>query len=462
VNDQHGRPTLTGRLVTRYISIALPILAVAALILDRLLAAGINPRLIVIGGLLAAWAVGVVAVAVVVRSVTRPLRRMTDSISLMAEDGGEREIIADGTVELAVLAETVNRMASDLDARIEEVRRDRESREVILSALGEGVLLVDAFDQVRYANPAARRVLGDRPGSIRTLAPLALRTLVDEVRGDGRPHEREVELGLPPVVVRASAVPLRTPDEILMVLRDVTAARRVEAMRRDFVADASHELKTPAASIQASAETLQRAVRDDPKAAARFADRLRRDAIRLSRIVSDLLDLSRLEAERPVLEPIRLDLVVAEEVDRIRPHAVEASVELAARIEVVTVGGSSKDLALLVRNLLDNAIRYTPPGGKVRLELRAEGDRAILAVSDTGIGIPSRDLPRIFERFYRVDRARSRERGGTGLGLSIARHVVERYGGTITAQSELGRGSTFRVALPARVSTAEPPAARKS
>jgi two-component system phosphate regulon sensor histidine kinase PhoR len=460
VNEQRERPTLTGRLVTRYVLIALPTLAVAALILDRLLAAGISPRPVVIGGLLAAWAVGVLSVAVVVRSVTRPLRHMTDSISLMARDGREREISADGTVELTLLAETVSRMASDLDARIEEVRQDRESREVILSALGEGVLLIDALDEVRYANPAARRVLGARPESLRTLAPHGLRTLVDEVRRDGEPHEREVEVGFPPLVVRASAVPLRSPDEILLVLRDVTAARRVEAMRRDFVADASHELKTPAASIQASAETLQRAVRDDPEAAARFADRLRRDAVRLSRIVSDLLDLSRLESERPVLEPVRLDRVVAEEVDRIQPQAVEAGVDLDARIEPVTVGGSSKDLALLIRNLLDNAIRYTPRAGAARLELRSEGDEAVLTVSDTGIGIPSRDLPRIFERFYRVDRARSRERGGTGLGLSIARHVVERHGGRITAESELGRGSTFRVALSATVRTAEPPAAR--
>ena len=461
MNDRGERPTLAGRLVTRYILIALPTLGVAALILDRLLAAGVRPRPIVIAGLLVAWAVGVLAVTLVVRSVTRPLGKLTDSISRMARDGPEPDMAADGTVELALLAETVNRMASDLDARIDEVRQDRESRDVILSALGEGVLLVDASDRVGYANPAARRLLGARPDSLRTLAPHALRILVEDVRRGGAPQEREVEMGFPPVVVRASAVPLRSPYEVLLVLRDVTAARRVEAMRRDFVADASHELKTPAASIQASAETLQRAVRDDPDAAVRFAERLRRDAIRLSRIVSDLLDLSRLESERPVLEPVRLDRVVAEEVERIHPQAAEAGIELDARIVPAMVRGSSKDLALLTRNLLDNAIRYTPQGGSARLELGVDGDEAVLTVSDTGVGIPSRDLPRVFERFYRVDRARSRETGGTGLGLSIARHVAERHGGTITAQSELGRGSTFRVALPATARTAGPPVAPK-
>jgi two-component system, OmpR family, phosphate regulon sensor histidine kinase PhoR len=417
-------------------------------------------RWLVVGGAALAALFGVGAVWFVARGVTRPLRAMSDSVARMSTGDLSTRIPPDGPAELAVLAETLNRMAEDLDSRIEEIRQGRESRDVILSALEEGVVLIDGSDRVGYANAAARRILGAAASSLRTLGPPALRGLVESAREDGAPAEGEVEMGFPPLVVRASVVPLRSPREVLLVLRDVTAARRVEAMRRDFVADASHELKTPAAAIQASAETLQQAVRDDPEAAARFADRLRRDAVRLSRIVSDLLDLSRLESERPVLEPIRLDRVVAEEVERIHAEAAEARVDLAARIEPATVRGSAKDLALLTRNLLDNAIRYTPAGGAARLEVIQDGDQAVLTVSDTGVGIPSRDLPRIFERFYRVDRARSRETGGTGLGLSIARHVVERHGGTITARSELGRGSTFRVALPTTARTGEPPAAR--
>ena len=219
-------------------------------------------------------------------------------------------------------------------------------------------------------------------------------------------------------------------------------------MRRDFVADASHELKTPSAAIQAAAETVERSVGEDPASAAWFAGQLRRDAVRLSRIVSDLLDLSRLEAERPALEAVRLDRVIREEVDRLRTEAGESEVGLELAVEPVTVRGSAEDLALLVRNLLDNAVRFTSGGGRVRVGLAERDGRAVLEVEDTGIGIPTRDLPRIFERFYRVDRARSRETGGTGLGLSIARHVAERHGGRIEAESELGRGSTFRVTLP--------------
>jgi signal transduction histidine kinase len=219
-------------------------------------------------------------------------------------------------------------------------------------------------------------------------------------------------------------------------------------MRRDFVADASHELKTPVAAIQVASETLERALHDDPEAAARFAGQLRHESARLSRIVSDLLDLSRLESERPVFEPVRLDLLARESAARLGDAAREAGVTLEVEARPLTVSGSTKDLALLVGNLLENAVRYTPSGGRVRLEVDSANGGALLAVEDTGIGIPSRDLPRIFERFYRVDRGRSRATGGTGLGLSIARHVTERHGGRIEAQSELGRGSTFQVWLP--------------
>jgi two-component system phosphate regulon sensor histidine kinase PhoR len=354
-----------------------------------------------------------------------------------------------GGPELAALAEALNRMSADLEARMEQLGRDRHEREAILSAMEEGVVLIDTSGDVAYANPSAERILEHLPQSVRELSPPTLRGLAEEVRADGLPRERETETGVPARVISASAVPLEALGDVMLVVRDVTAQRRVEAMRRDFVTDASHELKTPAASIRAAAETVERAVGEDPAAAARFAAQLRRDAVRLSRIVSDLLDLSRLESEHPDLEPVRLDRVVADELKRLRPQAMESGVALRWEGSAVTVPGSTKDLALLARNLLENAVRYTPRGGRVSVEVRGGNGQATFRVQDTGIGIPSRDLPRIFERFYRVDRARSRETGGTGLGLSIARHVVERHGGRIEAESELGRGSTFRVTLPA-------------
>jgi two-component system phosphate regulon sensor histidine kinase PhoR len=406
-------------------------------------------RMLVVGGAAVAALAGVAAVAAIARGLTRPVQAVTDSVARMSAGHLEARAPEDGPAELAVLAGTLNRMAADLDARIRQVGRDREQRDVILSAMEEGIVLIGPDGLVGYANPAATRMLGTTPEDVRTLAPHELRALVEECRAEERPAERVLETGLPARTIRASAVPIEVTGDVLLVVRDITAARRVESMRRDFVADASHELKTPAAAIQAAAETVQRALesRDRP-GAARFAAQVRREAVRLSRIVSDLLDLSRLESERPAMDPVRLDVVVAEEVDRLGSEAREAHVHVAVQAAPVTVRGSSKDLALMVRNLLDNAVRYTPQGGRIAVELADNGGRVSLSVADTGIGIPSRDLPRIFERFYRVDRARSRDTGGTGLGLSIARHVVEQHGGRIGARSELGRGSTFTVTLP--------------
>jgi signal transduction histidine kinase len=335
---------------------------------------------------------------------------------------------------------------ADAEGRIRQLGQERERLSAVLEAVEDGVILVDSGDAVRYTNPAAVRILGEQPSILQELPFAALRTFVGEVRSTSEQRRRTLEIGAPPRILQARAVPL--PDGVVLILRDVTETLRVEAMRRDFLTDASHELKTPAASIRAGAETVARAVAEDPSAAARFAAQLERDAERMSRIITDLLDLSRLEAERPDNSPVSLDRVTEDEVDRMRDNARRAGVELESSTTSATVSGSGGDLALMVRNLIDNAIRYTPEGGRVHVELRQANRSAILEVDDNGVGIPSRDLPRIFERFYRVDAARSRETGGTGLGLSIAKHVAEGHGGRIEARSELGRGSTFRVTLP--------------
>jgi signal transduction histidine kinase len=220
------------------------------------------------------------------------------------------------------------------------------------------------------------------------------------------------------------------------------------------VANASHELKTPAATIQAAAETLRQAAEDDPAAVPRFASQLEREAVRLSRIVADLLDLSRLETGSSLDELVSLGAAVREEWRRLQEAADQAGVGVTIRTEGERpVRGSQRDLALLVRNLIDNAIRYSHEGGEVLVAVEPDGDDVTLSVSDTGIGIPSRDISRIFERFYRVDRARSRETGGTGLGLAIVKHVVENHSGSIAVETELGRGTTFRIRFPASSSS---------
>jgi len=345
----------------------------------------------------------------------------------------------------------LERELAELASRLTGAEERLAEARLVLEAMPEGVVLFDPAGRAILANPAAATLLGRPPQTVEGLFPLDLRETVRAVRTEREPRATELEVGAPARTVRADAVPAAEDGSVLLVLRDVTEARRLEAVRRDFVANASHELKTPVASIRAAAETLRTVAGEDPEAVAAFAERIEREAVRLSRIVSDLLDLSRLETGGEAEgEEVRLDALVREEVERIRAAAEEAGLTLALEAEPAPpVRGSARDLALMARNLLDNAVAYTRPGGRVDVAVRAEGGEVVLTVADTGIGIPSRDLDRIFERFYRVDRARSRETGGTGLGLSIVRHVVENHRGTVRVRSELGRGSTFEVRLPA-------------
>ena len=337
----------------------------------------------------------------------------------------------------------------EVRARLATSDEERRAADLALASMEEGVLLFGADGATRLANTAVEGHLGVRPGSADALLPLGLRQLTQRASDSQQVLATEVEIGAPARTLRGFAAP--TEDgSVVLVIRDITETRRLDRVRRDFVANASHELKTPAASIQAAAETIRTAAAEDPSVIPRFASQLEREAARLSRIVSDLLDLSRLESGSVLDETVALDAIVRDEGERFEEPAAEAGVGLSVEASTVPrVRGSARDLALLVRNLVDNAIRYTAPGGSVQVELESDDSEVVLAVADTGIGIPHRDLPRVFERFYRVDRARSRETGGTGLGLSIVKHVAENHGGRVEVTSELGRGTRFEVRLPA-------------
>ena len=351
---------------------------------------------------------------------------------------------------LGIETARADRAEAALDSRERSSEDQRAAQDLILSAMEEGVLLFDKDGRTAFANAPVSRHLGSTPPDLGALLPLELQKAARRSAYSGSASRLEVETGTPNRWLRASCTPIGDEGSLLVVVRDVTEARRLDAIRRDFVANASHELKTPAASIQAAAETLVQVAQDDPGAVVRFATQLDREARRLSRIVADLLDLSRLESGSEVDGRVRLDLVLREEAERLRESAASAEVSLGIEAgSAPAISGSSRDLALLVRNLLDNAVAYTKAGGRVSAGVKLDDKMLVLTVSDTGIGIPSRDLPRIFERFYRVDRARSRDTGGTGLGLAIVKHVAENHGGTVEAASELGRGTTFTVRLPA-------------
>jgi signal transduction histidine kinase len=345
--------------------------------------------------------------------------------------------------ERALSAEAIGR-EQELDAQ-----EERRVRDLSLSTMHEGILLIGPDARVALANDAIGSHLPTRPASLDAVLPFSLRTAIEHGRERREPTSALVEAGVPTRWLHATITPAED-GATLVVVRDVTEQRRLESVRRDFVANASHELKTPAATIQAAAETLRQAVEDDPAAVPRFALQLEREAVRLSRIVEDLLDLSRLESGSALDGLVSLGAAAREEGHRLEEVARRAGVTLEILAEAERpVRGSHRDLALLVRNLLDNAIRYSHEDGQVRVEVGSDGDEVTMRVSDTGIGIPSKDIPRIFERFYRVDRARSRDTGGTGLGLAIVKHVVENHGGTMEVVSELGRGTTFLIRLPA-------------
>jgi signal transduction histidine kinase len=319
----------------------------------------------------------------------------------------------------------------------------------VLDSLTDGVVLVRG-DEVVYSNPTAARLLGVPPtGRLAHLSPPSLPVLVAQAMTQGAAGD-VFQRGTPARWIEATARPLAGPGSgVVVVLRDVTERRKIEAMRRDFVADASHELKTPVASIQAASETLLRALDDDPAAARRFAQQLHMAAVRLGQMVDDLLDLSRLESEQPAMQEVDLARLVTKETDRVADRAEVGGIDLVVDVEPTMLHASRKDVRLAVRNLLDNALAYTPAGGTVTVGTREADGLATISVSDTGIGIPGRDVPRIFERFYRVDDARNRNTGGTGLGLAIVRHVAEQHGGSVEVESELGRGTVFRLRFPA-------------
>ena len=230
--------------------------------------------------------------------------------------------------------------------------------------------------------------------------------------------------------------------------------QRVNEIRRDFVANVSHELKTPATSLRLLAESLVEAIEEDPEQARVFADQLKNETERLSRLISDLLDLANLESEEgvPAPEPVDVRGVLVTVLSRMKPAARQKDIALTwkrfGRANQYTVRGDETQLASMFSNLVDNAIKYTPPGGKIEVVGQADESEVVVSISDTGIGIPEGKLARIFERFYRVDKARSKETGGTGLGLSIVRHVAQNHGGKVSVDSVLDVGSTFTVRLP--------------
>jgi two-component system, OmpR family, phosphate regulon sensor histidine kinase PhoR len=422
---------------------------------------GIHATFLLAGGLAAA--VALLLGLYLARQFTAPLRSMTRVAEAIAGGAHDRRVRSHAPNEIGRLARAFDAMAEELGERLETITTERNRMQAILSGMVEGVVAIDQGERVVHMNRVAERLLRVQPG-LAAGAPIWEVTRLEEVhqalrramtdgeklRGElhraGSLDEQHLEMEASPLFDGRGKV-----VGSVLVLHDVTELRTLENIRRDFVANVSHELKTPLTAIRGMVETLIEDAEMDPAVRQRFLGRVFEQTLRLSALVVDLLALSRLESERELdLEEIELGALVTGCGREQQVNAERAGIELQLELpgEPVVLLGDQEDLRQMINNLVDNALKYTPAGGRAGVRLRLSNGRARLDVWDTGIGIEPADQERIFERFYRVDKARSRELGGTGLGLSIVKHVALKHRGKLALQSRPGHGTTFTVELP--------------
>jgi two-component system phosphate regulon sensor histidine kinase PhoR len=386
------------------------------------------------------------------------LKKFSDRVA----EGDFRPIEADRSGDvMEALAASLNQTAARLDRTIRTLTEERNLSSAILGSMVEGVAVVNASERLLFANPGFAEILDldVPPQSGSALVEVVRQTeLIEAVRQvlRGEPRvETEIVTGTLRqhfFAVTVAAVSAAETSGAVIVLHDITDLRKLERVRRDFVANVSHEFKTPLTAIQGFAETLLAGAIDDAQNRVRFLEIILEHSQRLARLTDDLLRLSQMDADRLGLEirGVGVHQFVESCVETAQRPAAERdlriSVNLSSRLP--DMAADRRRLAEVLQNLLDNAIQYTPPGGQIMLSASANGSEVTFTVSDTGIGIPQTDQPRIFERFYRVDVARSREVGGTGLGLAIAKHLVEAHGGRIWVESEVGQGSQFHFTVP--------------
>jgi two-component system phosphate regulon sensor histidine kinase PhoR len=395
------------------------------------------------------------------RSFSARVDRLTKFSHRVAE-GDFRPIEADRSGDaMEALAVSLNETAARLDRSIRTLTEERNLSSAILGSMVEGVAVVNASERLLFANPGFAEILGldVPPQSGSALVEVVRQTeLLEAVRRvlKGEPRvEAEIVTGTLRqhfFAVTVASVRAAETSGAVLVLHDVTDLRKLERVRRDFVANVSHEFKTPLTAIQGFAETLLAGALDDPQNRVRFLEIILEHSRRLARLTDDLLRLSQMDADRLGLEIRRVGVsqFVESCVETAQRPASERDLRVSVNLSnrLPDIAADRRRLAEVLQNLLDNAIQYTPPGGQIMLSASAEGSEVTFTVSDTGIGIPQTDQPRIFERFYRVDVARSREVGGTGLGLAIAKHLVEVHGGRIWVESEVGQGSQFHFTVP--------------
>jgi two-component system, OmpR family, phosphate regulon sensor histidine kinase PhoR len=401
------------------------------------------------------------------------IERLKDFSQRIAE-GNFRPLLREGPRdELSDLADSMNQTAARLDLEIRMLSGERNRSSAILRSMVEGVAVIDVEERLVFYNRAFSEIFGVQASTadgrplIEAVRNAELVGLIRKALRGEEGLQSDISMGIVQMqsfsVTAAPVKALDTPNGndasistrpsgAVVVLHDVTELRRLERVRQDFVANVSHEFKTPLTAIQGFAETLLSGALDDPTNNRRFLDIIRNHAIRLARLTNDLLKLARIEAGKLEVEffPVGLIELIegCAETTLLKASRKQITLEIEVPPGLPPVRGDAGLLRDVLQNLLDNAIQYTPECGNIRVTAEAKGREAIITVSDTGIGIPASDKERIFERFYRVDAARSREAGGTGLGLSIAKHIVEAHGGRLWVESVMGEGSKFSFSIP--------------
>jgi two-component system phosphate regulon sensor histidine kinase PhoR len=403
------------------------------------------------------------------RTVSNRIRRLKEFSDRVAQGDFHPMPIERSNDELAGLSSTLNQTASRMDSTIRILMEEREQSAAILASMEEGVVVVDSGQKIIFCNRAFFRAFGiqesDHKGrpAVELIHNPDMIALFQNTLLRGEIVRGEIVTGSVRTYSYAvTAAPIRSKDAIagaVMVLHNITEIRRLERARRDFVANISHEFRTPLTAIQGFAETLLDGALEDSDNSRRFLRIIHDHALRLSRLTEDLLKLARIEAGQLALEikPAAIDSILDSCIETGRMKAVQKNIALETEYppDLPLLHADVRSLQEILQNLLDNAIRYTPDGGRISLRAVVCGSEMKLSVSDTGIGIPKADQQRIFERFYRTDAARSRESGGTGLGLSIAKHLVEAHGGRIQVESEVGQGSIFSIFLPLKNGASE-------
>jgi two-component system, OmpR family, phosphate regulon sensor histidine kinase PhoR len=389
---------------------------------------------------------------------SRATRQLTEVARRMSQGDLEARVPQLGNDEFEELGRTLGQLARSLSTTLSELRLERDRVEGILTRMREGVLLLDDHQRVLLVNPALREMLLLQDDSVgRSVLEVIrhgeLKKMLDNVKLTGEGKSQEVEFsGLKPRQLLVRVAPLGAAGGMFAVVLDVTEMRRLESIRRDFVANVSHELRTPVTAIRSAAETIRDVAVNDIQALPRFTDIIARNAERLGSLVDDLLDLSRIESReiRIVAEALDVSMLVSQVVTLFRERAEKRGQSLVVEVptEVPRILADRRALEHILTNLIDNAVKYSGNGAEIRVRAVCVGTSIEVRVEDTGPGIAEEHLPRLFERFYRVDTGRSRELGGTGLGLSIVKHLVEAMGSNIDVDSEQGTGTRFAFRLP--------------